>query len=294
VGCGEDDVLVDAAAGSGKTRFLVECDAAAAKAGKRALVLVYNKAAQLDLEQRGARETKTFHALGLAAWLHAHPHAKANLNAKKGKVLLHALYPPSAADAAKKAKKSLVCSVFDGFVQKVVGFAKMRCVGVGATATVGALLDIALLYKLGDKLEKHVDEALSEWRYARCLAAWPDPRARLAYGLRLALEVLEAGAVVARASEWQGRRFLSSVGGRAEYALPLLDGDDLLYMPLRDEIALDFEKLDVLLVDEAQDSNEARREMVARLQRASGCRVVAVGDAMQAIYGFAGVRPAVV
>ncbi|KAJ1461705.1 P-loop containing nucleoside triphosphate hydrolase protein [Pelagophyceae sp. CCMP2097] len=288
VECGEGDALVDAVAGSGKTWVLVACAAAAAKAGKRALVLVYNKAAQADLEQRGAREAKTFHALGLAAWKAHVPRAAVDMKVQKQKVLLHALYPPSRADVANKAKKSLVCAVYDGFVQKVVAFAKMRCVGVGSEATVGALLDIARLYKLGDRLERHVDDALSEWRHARCLSAWPDARIRLAYGARLALEVLEAGAVVARESEWQGRLFLSSVGGKAEYRLPILDGDDMLYMPLRDNIELAAGRLDVLLVDEAQDSNEARREMVARLQRDSGCRVVAVGDAMQAIYGFAG------
>ena len=62
--------------------------------------------------------------------------------------------------------------------------------------------------------------------------------------------------------------------------LPLLDGADMLYMALADGIRLDpdaEEPISVLLVDEAQDSNAARREMCLRLQRDSGCRVVAVG-----------------
>ena len=65
----------------------------------------------------------------------------------------------------------------------------------------------------------------------------------------------------------------------------VIDFDDMVYMPL--VYQLRFWQFDVVMVDEAQDTNAARRALVrAALKR--GGRVIAVGDSRQAIYGFTG------
>ena len=65
----------------------------------------------------------------------------------------------------------------------------------------------------------------------------------------------------------------------------IIDFDDMIYMPLLRQCA--FDQYDFVLVDEAQDTNAARR-MMARAMLASGGRLIAVGDRHQAIYGFTG------
>jgi len=122
-------------------------------------------------------------------------------------------------------------------------------------------------------------------------ARWPTRASLSKRGLELAVEVLAANRETARSANWMGRTHLANPYSKARRELPLLDGADMLYMALADGIQLDPDgekPISVLLVDEAQDSNAARREMCRRLQQDSGCRVVAVGDGMQAIYAFCG------
>jgi superfamily I DNA/RNA helicase len=65
----------------------------------------------------------------------------------------------------------------------------------------------------------------------------------------------------------------------------VIDFDDMIYMPLLHRCK--FWQFDVVMVDEAQDTNAARRALVRTMVRKGG-RVVAVGDRHQAIYGFTG------
>lgn len=65
----------------------------------------------------------------------------------------------------------------------------------------------------------------------------------------------------------------------------IIDFDDMLYFPLKEETRLD--PFDYVFIDEAQDTNQVQRELLARLLTPSS-RLVAVGDASQAIYGFRG------
>lgn len=65
----------------------------------------------------------------------------------------------------------------------------------------------------------------------------------------------------------------------------VIDFDDQVYMPL--VLGLKFWQFDIVMIDEAQDTNPARREIVRRLLKPRG-RVIAVGDRHQAIYGFTG------
>lgn len=65
----------------------------------------------------------------------------------------------------------------------------------------------------------------------------------------------------------------------------VIDFDDMVYLPLM--LRLPFYRYGVVVVDEAQDTNPARRLMVKQLVKKDG-RVIAVGDRHQAIYGFTG------
>jgi DNA helicase-2/ATP-dependent DNA helicase PcrA len=64
-----------------------------------------------------------------------------------------------------------------------------------------------------------------------------------------------------------------------------IDFDDMLFAPLIHGAA--FWKNDWVLVDEAQDTNPARRMIAERMLKPGG-RLIAVGDPRQAIYGFTG------
>lgn len=64
-----------------------------------------------------------------------------------------------------------------------------------------------------------------------------------------------------------------------------VDFDDMIYGPLVKD--LPFKKYDWVFLDEAQDANFVRRQMMSRMLKANG-RLVAVGDPCQAIYGFTG------
>lgn len=64
-----------------------------------------------------------------------------------------------------------------------------------------------------------------------------------------------------------------------------IDFDDMIYAPLKHNVRM-FEH-DWVLIDEAQDTNEARRLLALRMLKRGG-RLVAVGDRHQAIYGFTG------
>lgn len=67
--------------------------------------------------------------------------------------------------------------------------------------------------------------------------------------------------------------------------LDIIDFDDMIYLPLL--FRLPFYQYDVVMVDEAQDTNAARRALVRAMVKKGG-RVIAVGDRHQAIYGFTG------
>ena len=67
--------------------------------------------------------------------------------------------------------------------------------------------------------------------------------------------------------------------------LDVVDFDDMIYMPLIHKVR--FWQHDWIMVDEAQDTNPARRAMVRAMLKKGG-RVIAVGDRHQAIYGFTG------
>lgn len=68
-------------------------------------------------------------------------------------------------------------------------------------------------------------------------------------------------------------------------AYDVCDFDDQIYMPwLRNA---NFDKFDVIFIDEAQDTNSIQCDLLKRMLKPGG-RLIAVGDPGQAIYGFRG------
>jgi DNA helicase II / ATP-dependent DNA helicase PcrA len=65
----------------------------------------------------------------------------------------------------------------------------------------------------------------------------------------------------------------------------IIDFDDMIYSPLVHQSPM--WKYDWVMIDEAQDTNPARRALAATMLKPGG-RLVAVGDPRQAIYGFTG------
>jgi DNA helicase-2/ATP-dependent DNA helicase PcrA len=61
-----------------------------------------------------------------------------------------------------------------------------------------------------------------------------------------------------------------------------IDYADMIWLPV--VLKLPLKKYDLLLVDEAQDTNRCQQEMIIMVGR----RIILCGDTMQAIYGFAG------
>ena len=65
----------------------------------------------------------------------------------------------------------------------------------------------------------------------------------------------------------------------------VIDFDDMLYLSLVHCVPLT--RYDVVLIDEAQDTNGVQRALLSKMLNPGG-RVIAVGDPCQAIYGFRG------
>jgi DNA helicase-2/ATP-dependent DNA helicase PcrA len=65
----------------------------------------------------------------------------------------------------------------------------------------------------------------------------------------------------------------------------VVDFSDMIYMPI--QFNLRIWQYDVILLDEAQDTNRARRELIKKMLKPNGI-LIAVGDPHQAIYGFTG------
>lgn len=69
----------------------------------------------------------------------------------------------------------------------------------------------------------------------------------------------------------------------------IIDFDDMIYLPIKNNVTLPKQKkYDFVFVDECQDVNPVQRAMLKKLLKPENGRLIAVGDAKQAIYGFRG------
>lgn len=84
----------------------------------------------------------------------------------------------------------------------------------------------------------------------------------------------------------QAERVVMQVLQQSNNDLSCVDFDDMLYLSVK--LNAPFTPQDWIFVDEAQDTNSLQLEMLRRMYRDGASRFVAVGDPLQAIYGFRG------
>ena len=84
--------------------------------------------------------------------------------------------------------------------------------------------------------------------------------------------------------EVNGVKALPAIMERSKTS-PVIDFDDMIWLPV--VLNLPLTKYDVMFVDEAQDFDEAQRQLIYRSIEPDG-RCIIVGDPKQAIYGFRG------
>ena len=222
----DQNMLINARAGSGKT-FVIEVSAdRVRKRGERLVALTLNKDAAAELRRRGVTEARTFHSLGSRAWHRAHPRstlvgaeeaeeaaeeaaaaqdgcgaeeaeAEQHHVPTKTKLLLENLYPPSDEEVQRRCKTSLEFVLFEPFVTQMVAAAKSEGVGIdgidGSTVpdTTASWRAIADQHKLAKLIETKLKKGLSEARRRHATSKWPTAAARLSVGISIAREALQ-------------------------------------------------------------------------------------------------------
>lgn len=162
--------------------------------------------------------------------------------------------PKVQVDGKKMDKVMTLLSVPDmykGFVAKAVSLAKQRAIGV-----LTPFNDKAAWQYIVEHYE--LDESLGDDLSATALEE----------------RIQEGG-------NWAYRSLLKSI----DMDNDIVDFDDMIYSPLVHDVKM-FQN-DWVVVDEAQDTNPARRALAKKMLKWGG-RAVFVGDPRQAIYGFTG------
>lgn len=259
VSSGTGNAFVEAVAGSGKTHTL---RAACGFMSGLVAYCVFNKKNADEAKPKLAHLPNvtpgTFHSFGFSAW---------RLAMGQGSGV-----PQMQVDASLKQRRMLdECQVpqkFHAAVTKMVGLAKQSVCGK--------------LWQVTDteewkRLISHHDILLSV-KEDDSPVAYSDPVAReyanTAWSVRHEITIAELIRLSAICITWSRRVGTS-----------LIDFDDMIYLPLVEDTPV--RRYDWVLVDEAQDTNPARRLLATRMLKPGG-RAVFVGDRNQAIYGFTG------
>jgi DNA helicase II / ATP-dependent DNA helicase PcrA len=248
---GNGSALLRARAGTGKTYTLIE--ALKRIKGASVALCAYNNKIAKEIDEKVSKAglraaVGTFHKFGFAAWRKVAPSVKLE-GRGKGNVGYYKF--------DRIADELEIPANLRGFVKQAVSLAKQRAFGVvcefNDPIEWKSLVDH---FDLEDALFKDAKEreACSEYRRD----------ALVVEGLRFACKALRRG---------------------IDMATTVIDFDDMIYMPLIGQVAV--QQYDWVLVDEAQDTNPARRELAKKMLRAGG-RAIFVGDDRQGIYGFTG------
>lgn len=141
----------------------------------------------------------------------------------------------------------------DNFTLKLASLAKQRALGLfGSVDDMSKWHDIVDHFDLADELELD-DPSFSD-----------KAEVTIDNGIKLAIRTLNYHRAI---GDW------------------IVDFDDMIWLPVTSNIRM--WQNDWVFVDEAQDTNPARRAMARKMLRPNG-RAVFVGDRHQAIYGFTG------
>lgn len=261
---GTDNLLVIAVAGAGKTTTLIE--ALSRMLGSIAFA-AYNKRISEEIKEKvtsrniGSNvDVKTFHAFGYAAW--RNKYRKTQIDADKIRNIVNRL-KVNRRDERKLLLGVDTCpAVLQEFVQKLVSL--VRSEGIGVVCPINsndAWEQVIAHHGLEDLVTGKKPWDRDE----------PD------------LEPEDIRRLVDEGKKWAMRVLRESI--RVAVTDQIIDFDDQLFMPMYEKLYI--QQYDWVLIDEAQDSNAMRRAMAAAMLKPGG-RLMAVGDPMQAIYGFAG------
>jgi superfamily I DNA/RNA helicase len=145
----------------------------------------------------------------------------------------------------------------------------------------------------GKKLEKLAEDHIEDWGIRRFAVAAARMAKQLGYRIDpdfswdamvdhfSLIDLLSENSTYSEAIEAAKMLISKSIAQLGK----IIDFDDMIYGPLVKE--LPFRKYDWVFLDEAQDANYVRRQMMRAMLKPSG-RLVAVGDECQAIFGFTG------
>ena len=310
--------IVMATAGAGKTHLITQMCRLVSSRGLKVTCLMFNKSAQRELSSRlnvaalevevndsaehgegkscapaGGRAVSTFHRMGFQTLLAARQAGeKYKMTKDKTTQILQILFPATvgASDgaAARRRRKSPEEVAFAPFVRRIVSLGKKYAAGLSSTGGAGGV----------GQLRKDLQALAEERELFRKELDLRDVRRKLGRPVWEKLDFCRtAAALHNRAFDCAVQVFDQSVllvQGRGVAALDELqmsyDFDDMLYAPLYFGLSLasQYQDCDFVFVDEAQDLNAVQRMMVCRAVKTVTGRVVAVGDRMQAINGFAG------
>ena len=209
-------------------------------------------------------EAATFHSIGYRAWRNF-SHIQRGPDSDKCATLLSGLV-----EGDRKLLRTLKL-VKRKNVLSLVSFAKQQAFGVnGSGQEIGDWVKLAQSYGLDEELAGSGSASLPAMVYLDASAAPPAKHQTTADDL--VEDLCKLAAMVYR----------ESIATLKEH----IDFDDMILAPLLHDVPLPIK--DVVIIDEAQDTNPARRMLAVRMLRPGSWRLVAIGDENQGIYRFAG------
>lgn len=242
---GSGSCVLEAVAGAGKTTVLIE-------AGKviRGQVgyMVYNKKnadeAKVKITKAGMDYKKMQAGTAHSFGCGAYRKARPNLTVDENKVrdITDALLPRSAPQPGGGYSEAHPLAVFAPAVVQLVSLAKQTGIGIPGLATNDARTWL--------DMAEHFDVFDED--------ETPIPAETKLEVVRRAAQMLK----------------------RSTDMMDLIDFDDMIYMPLYYKVR--FWQFEVVMIDEAQDTNATRRALVRAMLRRGG-RVIAVGDRCQPV-----------
>ena len=262
---------VIARAGCGKSTTIVQCVTSLYhRTSYEIFIGAYNKPIAEEMKKKvidaGIDDWRrvqvgTLHAAGNAAWRKLHKDVKIDTKGEKVPGIIDAIRAQciqSAMTASTEAKRDLlhrkaeVATVMRDFAVKAVGFAKQRAFGF-----LCSIEDRKAWFDLVDHfgLDEEVEDIEND-----------DERTFL----------IDEGISLAIAA------YKKSISMDKE----IIDFNDMILAPLIHNVRM-YGK-DFVFVDEAQDTNPARRALALKMLKPRTGRLVFVGDDRQGIYGFTG------
>lgn len=253
---GTGSCVLEAVAGSGKTFSILQAVIAAINSGRSNIaILAYNKKIAEEIKAKlknlnidwKQAIAGTVHSFGFTAY------RKKFGSVKVDEWKVANVYDDYIKDVTNVTPRAVIQNKQD--IIKLVSLAKQNAIGViSSIDNFSIYADIVDRFDLFDDIQAEAEEMDTDGT---------EIEDAITVCIRAAIEILKISNSITN----------------------VIDFDDMVYLPL--VLKLRFWQYDDVIVDEAQDTNAARRALVRAITKAGG-RVTAVGDSRQAIYGFTG------